>query len=291
MDISLDYHGNGMYALSTFKLADAHQGPSTPKQRKSGLRQWLRRRAASSSPSSPDKPMSSSRRRSRLADFGAPEAGSTASQSSVLRTNGTDAVVTTQDATSHTGDEDTHEHKNPPGDDPASNPTQLSDLAPPRVPEITAADEIAADISNGVARVSVRGRVLHALNGRRRSYGSQEEDDTFSTQQSMASSSQISGQRASLTAQLARGETHDDALHHQGLLDGSHHSGALLLGRTSSRSISSQQINAAVYVGLWRKDLDKSETGSAMEDVLDMPRLQRMVRQRTMLLEVTIFGG
>lgn len=38
--------------------------------------------------------------------------------------------------------------------------------------------------------------------------------------------------------------------------------------------------------GRWRKNLDVSDTGAVFEELLDMPKLQRLARQRTNLLEV-----
>lgn len=282
MDISLDSYGHTLYALNTaFKLTQ-EEGPATPQQPKGGLRKWLRRHATQ--PSSPDK---TPRRRNRGQDFGAPETGST-SQSSLLRTNGTDAVVTTQDVASHAEDIADEPTDNVAGGQhkPDTPPQPNKEAhAPTRPPEITPADEVTVTTSSS-GRASLKGRVMQAINSRRRSSGQEShEEDAFSTQQSLASSSQISGQRASLTAQLARGDLPEEALE-KSLLDSSHHSGALLLGRTSSRSTSSQQSNAAAYVGMWRKNLAESDAGMDMEDLLDMPRLQRMVRQRTIVLEV-----
>ena len=294
MDITLDY-ATGLYSLNAAAFKLDNDAPPTPQQTTSRLRQWLRRRSSAGGPSSPDQPAkpSSSQRRNQPTDFGAPEAASTPSQSSLLRTNGTDAVTTTQDAINHL-DEDAPPNLDERADDQQPPAPHKADMASPlKPPQTAAADE--ATTSSGFTRPSMKGRVLQALGGgRRRSSGSIQEapgapqdDDPFSTQQSLASSSQISGQRASLTAQLARGESPDEALH-SSLLDGSHHSGTLLLGRTSasSRSGGSQQVNAAAYVGLWRKNVDDSDGGAGVEDLLGMPRLQRMVRQRTMLLEV-----
>lgn len=43
--------------------------------------------------------------------------------------------------------------------------------------------------------------------------------------------------------------------------------------------------------GRWRKNLDVSDTGAVFEELLDMPKLQRLARQRTNLLDIREDGG
>ncbi len=310
--------------LGKIVQGNADESPSTPSpgkaKQKGALRNWLSRRTSHNATdadldtSSPKSPASTKewRRSTKGGDYGAPEMES-GSQSSVLRTRDTDRVITsTQDVVVSVGEpervenaenvpENTHSKEHPNDDDAPhqETPTQSTEPPPPR----PSAEEDAASTTTQSSRPGIRGRLLHALSinsmrsGRHSSVTNDDDphastsqavpetDDVFSTEQSHASSSALADRsRASGNAATSPAKPW--------IMDGMGHAGSgTLLGRvsSSSRSTTSQASGLAAFVGRWRKNMDESNTGVVFEELLDMPRLQRMVRQRVTLLEVCSF--